>query len=126
MKVSSSWRLQGTEIVDNAFVEIIIRSACPSEDDVIKIKPIQVINENNNNGLQRRSFHVYMPPRLCSIQQPNKKPNNGIPPLRIILAIHGYGARPMQEIKKWHNVAISLNAIILAPQIGRASCRERV
>ena len=126
MKVSSSWRLQRTETTrdNDSFVKFIIRSSCPTEGDVTKIKPIQVVN---NNSLRRkvdasqRSFHVYMPPRLCSTllskQKPNKKHNNGIiSPLRIILAIHGYGARPMQEIKKWHNVAISLNAIILAPQ----------
>lgn len=125
MKVSSSWRLQRTETTrdNDSFVKFIIRSSCPTEGDVTKIKPIQVVNNNSlrRKGVdsQQRSFHVFMPPRICStlLSLPNKKKhNNGVPPLRIILAIHGYGARPMQEIKKWHNVAISLNAIILAPQ----------
>ena len=109
MKVPSSWRLRRTETTrnnDDSFVEIIIRSSCPTECDLTKIKPIKVVNNNSlrRKGVdsQQRSFHVYMPPRLCStlFSLPNKKKhNNGVPPLRIILAIHGYGARPMQEIK---------------------------
>ena len=81
MKVSSSWRLQRTETTrdNDSFVKFIIRSSCPTEGDVTKIKPIQVVN---NNSLRRkvdasqRSFHVFMPPRICStlfrLQQPNK------------------------------------------------------
>mmetsp|Transcript_42550 Transcript_42550/g.89319 ORF Transcript_42550/g.89319 Transcript_42550/m.89319 type:complete len:166 (+) Transcript_42550:814-1311(+) len=69
-------------------------------------------------------FYVYIPPQLCSTLQqsflnPNTTNNNSRrsnpKPLRILLALHGYTGRPLQEIRKWHSVVTSLNAILLAP-----------
>ena len=35
--------------------------------------------------------------------------------MRVILAIHGYTGRPLQEIEKWRDAAASLGAIVIAP-----------
>ncbi|KAL7550847.1 hypothetical protein ACHAWF_014053 [Thalassiosira exigua] len=62
--------------------------------------------------VEYRSFYVYFPPKLCSS-------NATIPTIeswRIILGLHDYGGGPLDEIRKWREAAISLNAIILAPE----------
>jgi len=35
---------------------------------------------------------------------------------RVILAIHGYGGRPLQELQKWHETVILDETVIIAPQ----------
>jgi len=108
-----SWILQSP--LDND----ILKAYClvdNSIDTLRRNKPIQVVNSRGTI----RSFYIYIPSQLCSTlskqQQNTINNNNDTPQLRIILAIHGYGGRPIQEIKKWFDTATSLNAIILAPQ----------
>src|SRR6056300_154063 len=67
-----------------------------------------VINTGEDNDDKSRSFTVYIPPNFCTDSSTTL-------PLRILLAIHGFGGSSMQEIKKWQDVADSLNAIIIAP-----------
>lgn len=62
-----------------------------------------------------RSFYVYSPPHLCSAGGYGRDDDRGRDRMRIILAMHGYTGRPRQEIAKWHDVAASLNAIVIAP-----------
>jgi len=110
---SISWRLQSP--LDND----ILKSYCLEDNSINTLrrnKPIQVLNSSG----MIRSFYIYIPSQLCSTlskqQQNTINNNNDTPQLRIILAIHGYGGRPIQEINKWYDTATSLNAIILAPQ----------
>ncbi len=35
--------------------------------------------------------------------------------MRLILAIHGYTGRPLQEVAKWRDAAGDLGAIVIAP-----------
>ena len=72
-----------------------------------------------------RVLYVYIPSQLCSallsqsssLRLPTESTDESHSnPLRVILAMHGYGGRALQEIKKWHDSAVSLNSIILAPQ----------
>mmetsp|Transcript_27745 Transcript_27745/g.52276 ORF Transcript_27745/g.52276 Transcript_27745/m.52276 type:complete len:503 (-) Transcript_27745:397-1905(-) len=122
---SWSWQFRNKDITTSK--TDIIRSSCPPEDNVNKLNPFQVVDNDNNDGEEgtapsRRVLYIYTPPQLCSTllatQPPTKlNNNNGAPSaVRIILAIHGYGGRSLQEIKKWHDSAIFLNSIILAPQ----------
>mmetsp|Transcript_22939 Transcript_22939/g.32790 ORF Transcript_22939/g.32790 Transcript_22939/m.32790 type:complete len:436 (+) Transcript_22939:165-1472(+) len=77
----------------------------PAQWDVIK----GGVGENIS-----RSFNVYIPPNFCSTFSVGETTVASVP-LRIILAFHGYGGRPAQEIQKWQDVADDLNAIIIAP-----------
>ena len=56
-----------------------------------------------------RSSLVYVPPEICANLVSTTPP-------RFILAVHGYGGIPMQEIHKWHFSAISLRSIVIAPK----------
>ena len=95
--------------------------SCPPNDDINKVKPWQVTQEwpASLHAPRPRSLFLYIPPQLCSLMNKNQlltNLNNNTNPLRILLAIHGYSGRPKQEIKKWQETALSLNAIIIAPQ----------
>ena len=68
------------------------------------------VNKRDEKSISR-SFKIYIPPNFCS----NSVQNDDSIPQRIILAFHGYGGRPVQEIKKWQGVADSLNSVIIAP-----------
>ncbi len=115
---TTHWTLQS----QNNNAPDIIKSSCPSEDHVHKLVPYQVDHDeasSSDSGASIRSFYTYIPPKLCSTLKESARhehTNYTQKQLRIVLAIHGYSGRPLQEIKKWHDVAASLNAIILAPQ----------
>jgi len=132
---SSSWSWQFRNKDLTAAAPDIIRSSCPPKDNVNKLNPFQVIHNDNNIDEEGKSpsprvLYIYTPPQLCSTllrAQPsteldnnnnndNKKSSSAPSAVRIILAIHGYGGTALQEIKKWHDSAIFLNSIILAPQ----------
>ena len=96
----SSWKLKQS------------KSLCASAtvgDGKKRRRPTQWDVEREDNDDVSRSFTVYLPPNFC-----NDDTSSSLP-LRILLAIHGFGGNSMQEIKKWQDVADSLNAIIIAP-----------
>lgn len=94
------------------------KSLCPSTTTSSNNKsgrPTQwdVSKGGDDDKTSSRSFNVYIPSNLCSSGAQQQE--DDLPLLRIILAIHGYGGKPAQEIQKWKDVADSLNAIIIAP-----------
>lgn len=111
---SSHWRSK----IRNEDAAGIIKKACPPFDNVGKLKPVQVVKGGDDGPA--RSFYTYIPPQLCASLLPPSPSRGGLSKptaqLRIILAIHGFGGRPLQEIKKWRNASISLNSVILAPE----------
>ena len=137
-----SWRIHNNKDDYSVRVEDIIRSSCPLKDDVRKLKPYHVDKVDYNSAKVggrasssslKRLFYIYIPPQLCTeftplvedsssptITQKRQKIINSTTSstssLRVILAIHGFGGRPLQEIRKWHDVAVHLNSIIIAPQ----------
>jgi poly(3-hydroxybutyrate) depolymerase len=133
---SSSWRLQtrGEGSTDaSSFIHEVKKSACPPGDDISKLIPFEVVNDGGGKGgggggsltkmtttttttTTSRSFYVYSPPHLCSVGGYDLDDDSGRDRMRIILAIHGYTGRPRQEIEKWHDVAASLDAIVIAPE----------
>jgi poly(3-hydroxybutyrate) depolymerase len=97
----SSWKLkQSKQLCASATVGDGKKRRRPTQWDVTKTR------EDNDD--ESRSFTVYLPPNFCTDSSTTL-------PLRILLAIHGFGGNSMQEIKKWQDVADSLNAIIIAP-----------
>ena len=105
---SLSWRLQTP-------LDSLLKSYCLEDSSINTVrrnKPIQVVNSRGTI----RSFYIYIPSQLCSTLSSQTINNNNSTKLRIILAIHGYGGRPIQEIKKWYDTATALNTVILAPQ----------
>lgn len=100
----SSWKLkQQTSLCSSS--KTSDKRGRPAQWDVIK---------GGDGKIITRSFYVYTPPNFCSTFSVGET-NVASVPLRIILAFHGYGGRPAQEIKKWQDVADDLNAIIIAP-----------
>lgn len=83
-------------------------SSEPCPDDVARLKPWRA----SSNG-DERSFRVYIPKGLCEY---DKRGRTDRIRLRIILALHGYSGRPLQELRKWQGVADELEAVIIAPE----------
>ena len=102
--MASSWKLKQP------------KPLCPSTtaDNSKRNTPIQwdVSRGDDDKNNSSRSFTVYTPSNFCSGAQQQQEEDV---PLRILLAIHGYGGKPTQEIRKWQVVADSLNSIIIAP-----------
>jgi len=95
------------------------KSLCPSSATATSYKrgrPTQwdVSKGGDDDKNSSRSFNIYIPPNFCSGVSVSQQEDD-THPLRIILAIHGYGGKPAQEIQKWKGVAESLNSIIIAP-----------
>ena len=78
---------------------------CP---ELASLKPWRA----SSNG-DTRSFLVYIPKGLCEYDQRARTDRIR---LRIILALHGYSGRPLQELRKWGGVADELEAVIVAPE----------
>ncbi|KAL7520007.1 hypothetical protein ACHAWX_004759 [Stephanocyclus meneghinianus] len=93
--------------------EFIEKSSCPSDDDSTHLLPWKI-----SDDVSTRSFLVYIPPFLCRNLLASKYATDNDPtsPRRILLAIHGYGGTPSQEIKKWHDAAIELQSVVVAPE----------
>lgn len=103
--MESSWKLKQPKSLCSSFKASNKRGR-PAQWDVIKGSDGKNIS---------RSFSVYTPPNFCSTFSVVGETTAISAPLRIILAFHGYGGRPAQEIQKWQDVAEDLNAIIIAP-----------
>jgi poly(3-hydroxybutyrate) depolymerase len=95
----------------------IKNSACANYEATNRLAPWKI-----TDSITTRSFFVYMPPTLCNLLSatPTKDDitKNGAHisfNARVILAIHGYGGQPLQEINKWQSAASDLSSIILAP-----------
>lgn len=129
---SSSWRLLQTR--NNAAADI--KATCQQKANLHNARAWKVVNDNNipvgGKGVgaaATRTFYVYIPPQICTLLLPKQPSSIASPketkssaaarqqkfPLRIILAIHGYGGRPHQEIRKWSTAADALHSAILAP-----------
>ena len=111
--LTSSWSFQQPLTID------ILKSSCQSaQDDVKRLKPLSVVHSKGSGEIKMmiRSFYVYIPSQLCTTLFTQQEEHDDTTSLRIILAIHGFGGRPIQEIRKWNSVATSLDAVILAPQ----------
>eukprot|EP00985_Skeletonema_marinoi_P003438 scaffold1483_cov145-Skeletonema_marinoi.AAC.3 len=101
--MESSWKLkQPKSLCSSSTNNISNKRGRPTQWDVSR-------GENVKNNF--RSFNVYVPPNFCS----SGAQHDEDVPLRVLLAIHGYGGKPVQEIRKWMDVADALNAIIIAP-----------
>ncbi|KAL3799290.1 hypothetical protein HJC23_013015 [Cyclotella cryptica] len=109
----TNWTPQYEYTQKSDLTEFIKKLSCPSNDDLSRLLPWKISNDAST-----RSFLVYIPPSLCRDLITTNNTTNGDESRswRILLAIHGYGGMPSQEIKKWHDVAIDLHAIIVAPQ----------
>ncbi|KAL7526669.1 hypothetical protein ACHAWF_001870 [Thalassiosira exigua] len=104
---SSSWRLWPS----HAGSDFSLKSAaCPPGEDLGRLKPLRVVDEERAAGSRSRTFYAYFPPKLCDAD------GRLDGPLRIILAVHGYTGRPRQELTKWRSAAVALDAVILAPE----------
>ncbi|KAL9182921.1 hypothetical protein ACHAXT_004200 [Thalassiosira profunda] len=121
----SSWRLQPPDVTCTVLADD------ETEFDVIsRLKPWRAVNDAAA-GPPARSFLLYIPQALCGslfdaaavasgpywLQdgEQHRLPED-YPGLRMLLALHGFTGRPMQEIRKWRAAATSLNAVILAPE----------
>jgi len=104
--MQSSWKLkQPKQLCSSSTSKTSNKRGRPAQWDVIK---------GGDSKNVSRSFNVYNPPNLCSTFGVGETTAASVP-LRIILAFHGYGGKPAQEIRKWQDVADDLNAIIIAP-----------
>lgn len=119
-RTNTKWKLATTES-SSQLNKFIKKSSCPGNNNIKRLVPWRITNSENNDTT--RSVLVHIPHELCtyllsSSQQDSddnvsKDKHN---PLRILLAIHGYGGYPNQEIQKWHKTAVALQTILIAPQ----------
>lgn len=117
-RMASSWKLKQTKsLCPHTTTKWGVISSSPSATTQWDVVNIGVDDKNQSS----RSFSIYLPPNFCSVHSEANKDIHDTssppppPPLRIILAIHGYGGKPLQEIRKWQHVADSLNSVIIAP-----------
>ena len=90
----------------------IKESSCPENDRAKNLKQWEVKEDD-----ETRSFLVYIPPQICDklLSSENTAVAHQIFS-RILIGIHGYGGQPDHEITKWHNTAVALQSIIIAPR----------
>ncbi|KAL7510596.1 hypothetical protein ACHAXN_007456 [Cyclotella atomus] len=105
----TKWKV-ATESSSHAKV-FLKESSCPENDNINSLVPWRVTNDDTT-----RSVLVHIPQELCTNLLAWQDAPKDKHPLRILLAIHGYGGQPRQEIKKWLKTAIALQTIIIAPQ----------
>eukprot|EP00984_Skeletonema_dohrnii_P008748 scaffold3266_cov109-Skeletonema_dohrnii-CCMP3373.AAC.5 len=100
--MESSWKLKQP------------KSLCSSSTDISNKRGRSIqwdVSRGGDDKNNFRSFNVYVPLNFCSTVAQHDEDV----PLRVLLAIHGYGGKPVQEIRKWMDVADALNSIIIAP-----------
>ncbi len=111
--MESSWKLTQPKPLCSS-TNTINKRGRPTQWDVSK---------GFDDKINSRSFSVYVPPNFCSNGAQQQQHDV---PLRIILAIHGYGGKPVQEIRKWQDVADALNSIIIAPMGTRSIDNQKL
>ena len=101
--MESSWKLKQPKSLCSSSTNISNKRGRPTQWDVSR-------GVDDKNSF--RSFNVYVPPNFCSTGAQHHDEDVS---LRVLLAIHGYGGKPIQQIRKWMDVADALNSIIIAP-----------
>ncbi|KAL7472578.1 hypothetical protein ACHAXS_012949 [Conticribra weissflogii] len=143
--VNQHTNVQDNEL-KKSLLDFVRRSSCPPRDDFRRLLPWRVHfttsqderdhdDGASNSGIDTnsRQFYVHIPPNLCSsllesqtrqnLQPQQRSQDEQLPSAeapssiqRVILAIHGYGGRPFQELQKWHEIVVRDETVIIAPQ----------
>lgn len=133
---SWEWKQSNEEPQPSSFIERLIASSCPQNDDIQALQKYTVERRDDERSKDRpndedasseqspsvRAFYAYLPPGVCSALKLYKNDSSASqlqmrhPPLRIILAIHCHACHPRQEVAKWKDAASELNAVIIAPE----------